>query len=343
MSLIKRFLKELNIFSQCKELNVGLWSCPQFVFLVMGFVIIGTILLTYYIGQRYVDAQIIVLIVLLVTVFLLVMSFVIVRSFERIVYMRKQESERAKEILKLKDQFVFIAAHELRTPANAIKWGLEALESKHPDMIKKEEKYFDIIRRSNERLLFLVQDLLEVARIESKTIKIKLEGISMNEAFSGALEEIQELAGKKNITIDCDLGSGLPQVLGDSMRLKEIFINLLTNAIKYSRKKGKVIISSEEQDGEIIIHIADNGIGINPEDQRHIFEKFWRADEARKIEGTGLGLFITKQLVELMSGKIWFTSRVGEGTIFSMSFKEFKNHGEGITETAAIEKKEAEG
>ena len=326
MSLVKRLFKELNIYSQCKELNVGLWSCPQFVFLIMGLVIIGTILITYNIGQNYVDAQVIVLIVLLVTVFLFVMSFVIVRAFERIVHMRKKESERAKEILKLKDQFVFIAAHELRTPANAIKWGLEAIDSKHPDMMKKEVKFFDIIKRSNERLLFLVQDLLEVARIESSTIKINLGSVSVNNAFDEARAEVQGLAGKKGIVIDCDLEKGLPATVGDPMRLKEVFVNLLTNAIKYSKDKGKVTVYSETTADEVEVHIADNGIGINIEDQRHIFEKFWRSDDARAVEGTGLGLFITKQLVELMLGKIWFTSHVGEGAIFSMSFKKFKDY-----------------
>jgi len=316
--LIKETLHKLNLSAQCRNMGVGLWSCPQFIFLVMGTVIISTIILTYTVGQRYVEAHVIVLIVLFATVFLLIVSFVVVRAFERIVGLRKSESEQAKEILELKDQFVFLAAHELRTPANAIKWGLGALHSERPDLVKEQEELFGILKRGSDRLLLLVNDLLEVTRIESGVVELDLKEISANDSFAQACEEIVALREEREVAINWTAGD-LPLVRGDSTRLKEVFLNLISNAIKYSKKGSSVEVSAEVKDNMVIFHVADKGVGLNKDDQEHLFEKFWRSKETKDIEGTGLGLFITEKLVELMAGKIWFTSKKDLGTTFSFS------------------------
>ncbi|MCH7529983.1 HAMP domain-containing histidine kinase [Patescibacteria group bacterium] len=233
----------------------------------------------------------------------------------------QREIDKANELVKLKDQFVFVAAHELRTPANAIKWGLSAIESKHPEIVKEEKESFDILRNSNERLLFLVQDILNVARIEGKTLQLKLANISAVSAITDAEAEVKSMAAERSVAIENTVKQDTPAIVGDEMRLKEVLVNLLTNAVKYGKAGGVVTISSEVKDDSVIFHVANEGMGISPQHQKHIFEKFWRAKTSQDIEGTGLGLFIVKQLVELMSGEIWFKSKPGEGTIFSFSLK----------------------
>lgn len=233
----------------------------------------------------------------------------------------QREIDKANELVKLKDQFVFIAAHELRTPANAIKWGLSAIESKHPEIVKEDKESFDILRKSNERLLYLVQDILNVARIEGKTLKLKLANISVVNAISDAHAEVKSMAEEQSVTIENTVSQDIQKIVGDEMRLKEVFVNLLTNAVKYGKAKGKITISAEAKDDSVVFSVVNQGVGISPEHQKHIFEKFWRAKASQDVEGTGLGLFIVKQLVELMSGEIWFTSKPGEGTTFSFSLK----------------------
>ncbi len=316
--LIRKILHELNIVAQCRRLHVEFWSCPQFIFLVMGIVVISVILVTYNVGQQYIDAQIITLIILFVTIFLITVSFIIVRAFERIVDLRELEMRQAKEILELKDQFVFIAAHELRTPANAIKWGLGSLRSERPELFKDEKELLDIIKRGNDRLLLLVEDLLEVTRIESGALQLTLGNTSAHDAFVEACKEIQGLTEEHEVTIQNNMPT-LPHVHADAVRLKEVFTNLLSNAVKFSRKGTSVDVSAEDTNNKVTFHITDTGAGLSKEDQEHVFEKFWRSKSAHDVEGTGLGLFIVKSLLERMSGTIWFTSELGKGTTFSFS------------------------
>ena len=137
--------------------------------------------------QRYIDAQIGTIIILFVTVFLFIISFIIIRAFEQVVESKRLESKQAKEILKLKDQFVFVVAHELRTPANAIKWGLSSLRTAQSELAEKGKEPFDIIQRGSAQLLFLVENFLTVARLESGTINLTFEKISTNEVLIEAL------------------------------------------------------------------------------------------------------------------------------------------------------------
>jgi len=233
----------------------------------------------------------------------------------------ERQAKQANELLRLKDQFVFIAAHELRVPASAIKWGLEVLESKQPRFFKQEKKLFDILRQGNERLLALVSDILGVARIEGKTLRVELKPVSLFDIASESVGELQPLAQEHEVTVYQEIPQDIPTMLADPIRLKEVLINLLSNAIKYNSKGGEVRISIDGKDGRAVIHVADTGIGISSEDQKRVFEKFWRAKETQGIEGTGLGLFIVKQLIELMRGKIWFESQPGKGTTFSFTLQ----------------------
>jgi signal transduction histidine kinase len=240
------------------------------------------------------------------------------QAFEQVVTARQKEALKHRETLALKDQFVFVAAHELRTPANAIKWALESLEIKKSPFIEEEKDVFGILATSSLRLLGLVKDLLEVSRIETGAITLHLESVSVAEVLKESLSSLVAYADKENITITNNVLDTIPPVFADKARLKEIFDNLITNAIKYNRKKGTVFISAERGVGGVTVHIRDEGRGITTEDQPHMFEKFWRSVDAHNIEGTGLGLFIVFQLLLSMHGKISFTTEQDLGSVFSV-------------------------
>lgn len=317
---LKTIIRRFNLKEQCTALNVSLWSCPQFLFLVMGFVIIASILLTYVIAQRYAEAEIVALIVILLTGFLFVISYIIVSAFERVVTARQQEAIHAKQLIELKDQFVFIAAHELKTPARAIETALGKLEKREREMFLREHEIIRVIKESNKRLLALVQDLLEVARIEGNTIHLDLSDVSVLSAYEGALRELEGLKKERGVEVVGDIPDNTPLVRADEMRLKEVFVNFLSNAIKYSDKeRGRVWVKTALTSSEVVISVSNNGPRISKEDEKHVFQKFWRSTSAQasKQEGTGLGLFIVRQLVELMGGRVWFDSD-DEKTTFSV-------------------------
>lgn len=228
-----------------------------------------------------------------------------------------------KENRKLRDEFVFISAHELRTPVTAIKGYLSMILDKTfgevPQAVKEN---LEIVNASNERLVQLVNDLLEVARSEAGKMKINMEATPIGENVTTVLNELKSLSDKKGIKVSYNEPelSKLP-VMADPYKLKEVLTNLIGNAIKYTLGNGDIQITHEKKENNLIIHIKDHGMGMTPEDVSKLFAKFYRVqnDNTAAIEGTGLGLFICKEIVERMKGKIWVESEVGKGSTFSFS------------------------
>lgn len=228
------------------------------------------------------------------------------------------------QLQKLKDEFVFMASHELKAPVAALKGYLTLiLEGTIGKVDETAKAYLLKMKSSIERLLQLVHDLLEVSRAEAGVLSLNLKPINIDEAVKSAIEELSSLANKKNIQINYQPLENLPQVMGDLERLKEVMINLISNAIKYNYENGKVNIFYEIKEEELITNIQDTGFGIPKDQQEKIFQKFFRAQSklSANIEGTGLGLFIVKQLIEKMNGKIWFVSEENKGSTFSFSLK----------------------
>lgn len=229
-------------------------------------------------------------------------------------------SQGLKRLQELKNEFVFIAAHELRTPVTAIKGYLSMVrEGSAGPFTEKLKQYIDPVFQANDRLIQLVNDILEIARSEAGKIKIEVGPCDLRESVRAILTEVKPLADQKRIAVSYEELKDLPEVIADTSRVKEVIMNLVSNAIKYNREGGQVKIYHEKAGDKVLIHVEDNGLGIPPEEQKRIFEKFFRAGSVKDIEGTGLGLFITKELVEKMGGKIWFISEEGKGTRFSLS------------------------
>jgi len=222
---------------------------------------------------------------------------------------------------KIKDEFVYLASHELKSPVAAMKGYLSMIDE--GSFGKVPENFIEPIKQlnvSNQQLVNLVNNLLDIARSEAHVIKIKSNSINLYNIIEEVTNSVKPLADQKNITIDFSAVKRNLSVKADAERLKEILNNLLSNAIKYSAK-GQITIFNALERNQVITHVKDQGVGIGVKDQAKIFTRFFRvAEEVSKgIPGSGLGLFIVRQLVQKMGGKIWFTSTLGKGSTFSFT------------------------
>ena len=231
-------------------------------------------------------------------------------------YERSQAHE--KEIVRLKDEFVFVAAHELRAPVNAIRWNIEFLkEQKGTNRIPKEmQERFGDIDQASVQLLLLVEDLLNIARLDEGTVPVVPMLFSLNDAVQEAVRVAKPLAKKAGIRLDEGIITGI--VYADQRRVTEVVQNLLTNAVKYNRPNGSVVISVVEKKETVCLLVKDTGIGIAPADLAKMCTKFFRVQrsETQNIEGTGLGLFIVQNLLQRMGGSIRVESTVDVGSTF---------------------------
>ncbi|HSW89942.1 MAG TPA: GAF domain-containing sensor histidine kinase [Patescibacteria group bacterium] len=234
----------------------------------------------------------------------------------------KEQLENANNQLKaldqMKDEFLSMASHELKSPMNAIKNYLWMAMNKANDHPEKLHDYLNTAYQSTQRLVALVNDLLDVSRIESGRVTLEIKPISLKTVISETVDIFAPQAKEKGL----DLTVELPQdftVAADDTKLREILSNLISNAIKYTLK-GMVHVGAKENGNMIRISIQDSGTGISPQDQQKLFQKFSRVNasfkELASIEGTGLGLWICKQFVEKMGGSIGLDSTVGSGSTF---------------------------
>lgn len=235
---------------------------------------------------------------------------------------RTHELELAQqEQLKLKDEFVFIATHDLATPVTAIS-GFSALIKAKGDKLPKEiQSDLSAIDEAANRLKTLVNDLLQVARSDSGTIKVNLVKVEAKEILESAARQIGPLAKEKNVTVTLKLGTQ-NTISADPVKLAEVFENLLSNAVKYNKDGGSVTVTSSALHDKVIFEFKDTGVGIGESETSKVFTKFFRSEtpEVRQRPGTGLGLFVVRMLVEKMGGKISFESIKDVGSTFTLQF-----------------------
>lgn len=305
----KKFLSQLNIFAQCRKFSLSLWQCPSFLFLMMGIVIIGSALVAYALGARYIEnPETVALIVLSLTTVLFIVDFSIMRSFERLA-----------EANRMKSEFINIVSHQLRSPLSNLKWTIDLLLSGRLGKIEeKQTGYFKILKENSARMGDLVSDLLIVSRIETATLLMRKEEFSLADMIKELILEFEPFAKASNVGIRFESEPNLPKIIADPNQLKQVTENLLDNAIRYIKEKGRVTIKLAKKNKNLYCEVRDNGVGIPKEDQKYIFQKFFRSENIlrRQTQGSGLGLYIAKSIIEKSGGEIGFSSQEGAGSAF---------------------------
>lgn len=305
----KRIFTQLDISAQCRRYGLSLWQCPQFIFLVMGLIIIGTTIAAYAIGAHYIDNPAeVVLIVYGSAIVLLVIGFSIIQGFDRLA-----------EANRMKSEFVSIVSHQLRSPLSNLKWAIEILMSGRLGKVdNKQVEYFRILKENSARMQELVGDLLIVSRIEQQRFPLNPKEFSLTSLARELIDEFEPYIKASNIEIKFLSQENLPKVLADKSRIKLVIENLLDNAIRYIKDNGVVEIKIEQKENSVRFEIKDNGVGIPEEDQKYIFQKFFRSENIlrHQTQGTGLGLYIAKSIVEKSKGQMGFKSKEGKGSTF---------------------------
>ncbi len=220
----------------------------------------------------------------------------------------------------LQSDFVNLTSHQLRTPLSGMKWLLELLQKTDTgNLNRKQRDFIEKIYSSNERMIALVNDLLEVSRIEGGKAKLYLQPTDLTVIIRGLLKEKAKEVQKKNLQISFTTEhEPFPLARTEPNKIKQALSNLLSNAIAYTPPAGKISIDLKTSGAEILCTIVDSGVGIPKQQQRQVFSKFFRGSNVLQIEatGTGLGLYITKAFIEASGGRIWFKSQEGKDTTF---------------------------
>jgi signal transduction histidine kinase len=237
----------------------------------------------------------------------------------------RAQLERAREAAELasqaKSMFLATMSHELRTPLNAVIGlaDLLLLDGGDP-LTPRQSKYLDGILQSGRHLLEMVNDVLDLAKIEAGKHDLDLEQVGTEDAIVDAVSLLQPLANTRGVELAAAVAPHTPPVRADPVRLRQILVNLISNAVKFTDRAGHVQVSADGDSRGIAIRVADTGIGIAPEDMSRLFRAFEQLNlpSGDRPGGTGLGLALTKRLVEMHGGTIDVTSKLGSGTVFTV-------------------------
>jgi signal transduction histidine kinase len=238
----------------------------------------------------------------------------LISGLEQKVRERTRELEVAS---KHKSDFLANMSHELRTPLNAIVGFSQVLREKlFGPVNEKQEEYLDDILSSANHLLDLINDILDLSKVEAGQIELEHEMFSLRDALERGIVMVRERAANHGVELQLH-ADGAEMVEGDERRIRQVIFNLLSNAVKFTPEGGRVEVRTEKQDGEVRVLVADTGPGIAPEDHERIFEEFQQTETGlERHEGTGLGLALSRRLIELHGGRIWVESEPGEGSMF---------------------------
>lgn len=305
-----KIINDFDIQKQARELGVSVWQTPSFLFFVMGIVIIIAMTAVYSISKYYDSPEILIMTESGVVISLFIVGNFIIRNIEIMAISNKVKSE-----------FVSVASHQLKTPLSEVSWKLELLMAKYSQgLTEKQHEILDSVNKSNDKMKRLVNDLLDVARIEQSNFYLGSESVDLNKIVEEAAVDYRDLARAKGVEIEVSTDRFLPSFQGDQRKLELMVGNLVSNAVKYMNKKGKVRIVSNFNPSkkQVQVCVEDNGVGIPDSQQKKIFEKFFRSDNVVKYqtEGTGLGLYIAKNIADKSGGDLWFESKENVGSKF---------------------------
>jgi signal transduction histidine kinase len=296
-------------FKECREYNLSIWQCPSFLFIVMGIVNISSMIGMYVVASKYDSPELVVMSVTVISLLIFIVGSSIIKSVEQIMIANK-----------IKSEFVSIVSHQLKAPLSGMRWASDVLARDQADGLNsKQEEYLKDIQESISRMLRLINDLLDVSKIESGKMAINFQNIDLKEITNIVVKELNSFAKANNVELVVDIENEISKVKTDPIRIKMVIQNFIDNAIKYtSSKRGIVKVFLKNKNGSVYCSVEDNGAGISKEDQARIFDKFFRGDGVAKKQtiGTGLGLYIAKAAIESSNGKIGFKSKKGKGSTF---------------------------
>lgn len=234
----------------------------------------------------------------------------------------ERDITKAREIDRMKTEFVSLTTHQLRTPLSSVRWLLDVvitddkhkLDAEHLETLKQ-------VNRINEQMIELVNSLLDISRIESGRIVLEKIAVDLPGLAREMADSLKNKFEEKKIALELNFGQGVPQVTADPKYIRQVYMNFLTNAIKYTPDNGMVTVSIYQDGDKLISEVADNGIGILEADKDKIFGKFFRGENVKQItaDGTGLGLYLVRDILEASGGKVWFESQEGKGSKFFFS------------------------
>lgn len=229
------------------------------------------------------------------------------------------QNEELGKASRAKSDFLARMSHELRTPLNVVMGFAELMLDQVPGKINEEQRQcLDDILTSSRHLLGLINEVLDLAKVEAGKVELRLKDIALSEVVESVTSAMMPELSQRKQSLDVSLDDGLPLVQADEARLRQVFFNLLSNASKFTPDRGKIRIEASRKDGWCQVSVSDNGIGIKEEDLKQIFEPFYQADDSmtRERRGTGLGLTLVKELVEMHGGRILVESKYGKGSSF---------------------------
>ncbi len=226
---------------------------------------------------------------------------------------------KEREVDRMKTEFVSLVSHELRTPLTSIKGYTElVLDGDAGEIDEEVEEYLGIVYKNAERLVALVNDLLDISRIESGRVQLNIEPVDLNEIVETVTATMQHSIQDKQQILEVQIDPAATGVMGDKSKLIQVLTNYVSNAYKYTQPGGHIRILINQQGDFASVSVSDDGFGISPEDQEHLFTRFYRVDNSmtREVGGTGLGLSIVKQLIGVMGGEVGVESKLGKGSNF---------------------------
>jgi GAF domain-containing protein len=233
----------------------------------------------------------------------------------------EQKSRELEAASRHKSEFLANMSHELRTPLNAIIGFSEVLsERMFGELNEKQDEYLKDIHASGQHLLSLINDILDLSKIEAGRMELEVTDFDLPMAIDNALTLIRERAARRSIALHTTVDERLGHVQGDERKIRQVLLNLLSNAIKFTPEGGRIHVEARSVNESVEVSLTDTGVGIAPEDQEAVFEEFRQVGTAdKKVEGTGLGLALSRKFIELHGGKIWVKSQVGQGSRFTFT------------------------
>lgn len=311
--MFRKFLDDFNFIARCKKYNLGLWQCPNFLFLVMGLITIIAMFGAYFASVAYASEGVTIMSVTLIAILIMTLGNFVIQGVEKVA-----------EANIMKTEFISIISHQLCSPLSAIKWNLEVIETeKDPSTLlsQKQGIFFENIKKSNEQMLKMVTDLLEVARIDQGRGVFENTKVKLGELVEESVADLQGVANSKKMKIDLRIEPHLGEVFVDPRKIRVVIDNLISNALKYSYDEGKIEIRLKEEEKKIIFSVQDWGVGIPRYQHSQVFEKFFRSNNASRYrtEGVGIGLYLARMILKVYDGAVWFESEAGKGSTFFFS------------------------